>query len=41
MGDFGKFVETYKDDIKVFFESLIAFVKALIAKLGEDDAATE
>ena len=39
---FGEFVETSKDDIKAFFDSLIAFIKALIAKINEgDDAATE
>ncbi len=33
------FYETYKEDIKAFLEALIDFVKALIAKLTEGEAA--
>jgi hypothetical protein len=39
--DFGKFVETYKEDIVAFFEALIAWIKAIIAKINEDNTATE
>lgn len=41
MDDFLGFVETYKDDIVAFFEALVAWIKALVAKLNEDDAAEE
>jgi hypothetical protein len=35
-----EFFETYKEDIKAFFEALIEFVKAVITKLtaGEESA---
>ena len=39
--DFGNFVETYKEDIKAFFEALVAWIKAIIAKINEGDAAAE
>lgn len=39
--EFLDFVTTYKDDIAAFFEALVAWIKAIIAKLSEDDAATE
>lgn len=41
MNDFFGFVTTYKDDIAAFFEALVAWIKALIAKINEDNAATE
>ena len=41
MNDFFKFVETYKEDITAFFEALVAWIKALVAKLNEDDASAE
>ena len=41
MNDFFKFVETYKDDIKAFFEALIEAIKAIIAKAGESEDAAE
>lgn len=34
---FFKFVETYKDDIKAFFDALIGAIKAIIEKLGAGD----
>ncbi len=37
--EFFAFVETYKDDIKAFFEALIEAIKAIIGKLNEGDAA--
>ena len=37
---FFEFVETYKEDIKAFFEALVAAIKAIFGKLGEgEDAA--
>ena len=39
MNDFFKFVETYKDDLKAFFDAIVAFVKAAFAKLNEENAA--
>ena len=41
MNDFSKFVETYKEDIKAFFEALIEAIKAIIAKFNEGDASSE
>lgn len=41
MNDFFGFVETYKDDIAAFFEALVAWVKALVAKLSEGDESAE
>ena len=42
MNDFFSFVETYKEDIAAFFEALVAWIKALVAKLSEgDEAVTE
>lgn len=40
---FFKFVETYKDDIKAFFDALIGAIKALIEKLsaGDEEATPE
>ena len=38
---FFEFVETYKEDIKAFFEALVAAIKAIFAKLGESDEAAE
>lgn len=38
MNDFWGFVETYKADLVAFVEALVAWVKALAAKLGEDEA---
>lgn len=38
---FFQFVETYKDDIKAFFEALFAAIKAIFAKLGEGEEAAE
>lgn len=38
---FFQFVETYKDDIKAFFDALIAAFKAIFAKLGEGEEAAE
>ena len=35
--EFFDFVETYKDDISAFFEALIAWVMALVAKLSEGE----
>lgn len=37
--EFFKFVETYKDDIKAFFDALIAAFKAIFGKLNEGDDA--
>lgn len=34
---FFKFVETYKDDIKAFFEALIEAIKSIISKLSEEE----
>lgn len=34
---FFKFVETYKDDIKAFFDALIEAIKAIISKLSEEE----
>jgi hypothetical protein len=39
--DFFKFVETYKEDIAAFFEALVAWVKAIVAKLSEGDESAE
>lgn len=36
-----EFFETYKDDIKAFFEALIEFVKTVIAKLTAGDESAE
>ncbi len=40
---FFKFVETYKDDIKAFFDALIGAIKAIIEKLsaGDEEATPE
>lgn len=38
---FTEFVETYKEDIMAFFEALAAWIRAIIAKINENDAATE
>lgn len=38
--DFFKFVETYKDDIKAFFDALISAIKAIIDKLNAGDEET-
>ncbi len=35
---FFDFVETYKDDIKAFFDALIGAIKAIIEKLSAGDA---
>ena len=37
---FFKFLETYKDDIKAFFDAFVAFVKTIIGKLGEGEEET-
>lgn len=39
--NFGDFVATYKEDILAFFEALVAWIKAIIAKINEGDAAAE
>ena len=38
---FFSFIETYRDDIMAFFQAFVDFVKSLIGKLGEDEAAGE
>ncbi len=36
-----EFFETYKDDIKAFFDALIEFIKTILAKLTAGDEGAE
>jgi hypothetical protein len=38
---FFQFVETYKDDIKAFFEAVFAAIKALMDKFGAGAETTD
>ncbi len=38
---FFQFLETYKDDIKAFFDALVEAIKAIIGKLNAEEANPE
>lgn len=37
---FFEFIETYKDDIKAFFDALVAAIKAIMDKFAASEEAT-
>lgn len=34
---FFKFLETYEAEIRAFYDALVAFIKALVEKFGEEE----